>query len=117
MKNIGVDIVENSRFKTIINDKKKVDRFLSDKELVVFNNLTSDIRKIEYLASRFSAKEAVIKAISYKGLSYSYKDISILNNENGSPYVLFSFPTNFKILISISHAKENSIAFVLVEEE
>lgn len=115
MKNIGVDIVENDRFKEMIYDEKKVNRILSEDEVKIYNKITSEKRKIEYLASRFCGKEAVIKAINKKRLSYGYKDISILNDEVGAPYVKFNFEVNFEVLISISHSNNNSIAFAVLK--
>lgn len=114
MRNIGVDIVQNSRFSSFINDEKKYRRILSDLEIKKYLEITNDKRKIEYLASRFAAKEAVIKAINELKLHFSYNDISILNYENGAPYVVFSFEVNFQLLISISHSDDSSIAFVVL---
>lgn len=114
MKNIGVDIVKNSRFEEMINDEKKYSRILSDREVQVFIDITAKKRKIEYLASRFAAKEAIIKAINKTNLSFNYRDISVLNDANGAPYVEFSFSVNFYILISISHTDEDSLAFAVM---
>lgn len=117
MKNIGVDIVENLRFKKMIDDERKYKRILSEEELNKFLEITSESRKIEYLASRFSAKEAIIKAINKEKLSFSYKDVSILNDNNGAPYVKFNFEVDFDILISISHSDVNSIAFAIMVDK
>lgn len=114
MKNIGIDIVENERFSKMINDEKKISRILSNLEVKIFSEITSDKRKIEYLASRFCAKEAVIKAINKEGLSFSYKDISILNDDVGAPYVEFSFEVDFKLLISISHSNNSSVCVAVM---
>jgi holo-[acyl-carrier protein] synthase len=114
MKNIGIDIVEHKRFEKIVEDQRRVTRILSEEELIVFNDITSSKRKIEYLASRFAAKEAIIKAINKERLHFSYKDISILNDSNGAPYVKFSFNADFEILISISHSDTNSVAFAVM---
>lgn len=114
MKNIGVDIVKNSRFEEMINDEKKYSRILSDKEIQVFSDITAKKRKIEYLASRFAAKEAIIKAINKTNVSFNYRDVSVLNDTKGAPYVEFNFKVNFYILISISHTDEDSLAFAVM---
>lgn len=114
MKNIGVDIVKNERFKEMINDEKKVKRILSPKEVEVFSTFSAEKRKIEYLASRFAAKEAVIKALNKTNLKFNYVDISILNDATNAPYVEFSFKVDLYVLISLSHSDENSIAFAVL---
>lgn len=115
MKNIGIDIVEKKRFAKMIENEKKVNRILSDFEVKIYNEITNQNRKIEYLASRFCAKEAIIKAINQENLSYSYKDLSILNNENGSPYVKFHFDVNFEVLISLSHSENNCVCVAVMK--
>lgn len=117
MKNIGIDIVENSRFLKMIEDARKYERILSQDELKFFLEISSEKRKVEYLASRFSAKEAIIKAINKEKLSFSYKDVSILNDSNGAPFVKFNFEVDFEILISISHSDINSISFAIMVEK
>ena len=108
---IGVDITYNKRFVAFINDEKKYSKILSSKEIEVFNKISNDKRKLEYIASRFAAKEAIFKAINNKA---SFREISILNNEDGSPYVEQSF-TNCVIRISLSHETDYSIAFVIID--
>lgn len=117
MINIGVDLIDNSRFESMINDDKKVKRILSEFEQIIYSEITSDKRKIEYLASRFSAKEAVIKAINKENLSFSYSDISILNDKKGAPYVVFNFEVDFEVLISISHTDTNSVCFAILKKK
>ena len=69
---------------------------------------TSQVRR-EFLAGRFSAKEAVVKALDVPKL---VKDIEILNDENGKPYCTLE---GYKIHISISHETEYSCAYALCE--
>jgi holo-[acyl-carrier protein] synthase len=114
VKNIGIDIVENVRFKDMITDEKKISRILSQKEVKVFSDFTAESRKVEYLASRFAAKEAVIKAISKTETHYGYRDISILNDAEGAPYVEFNNNPGFYVQVSLSHSDNNSIAIAVL---
>jgi holo-[acyl-carrier protein] synthase len=114
MKNIGIDIVQNGRFKDALYDEKKYSRFLSPKEIAIYQDFTSEKRKLEYLASRFAAKEALIKALSKTNISFNYRDVSVLNDENGAPYIEFAFKNDLYVLVSISHSEDNSIAFVIL---
>jgi holo-[acyl-carrier protein] synthase len=101
IKAIGVDIVQHNRV-----NEKIARKILTKKELLI---LEKKANKIEYLASRFAAKEAIIKATNKK---YLFKDIEVLNTAGGSPYCNIK---NCKI--SISHEKNYSIAFCILEEE
>ena len=57
---IGVDIVDNIRFKNLFKKKKFINRIFSQKELLIFK---SKKNKILYLSKRFSAKEAFVKSL------------------------------------------------------
>ena len=106
---MGIDVIEVERVKSAI--EKHGERFLRR----IFTE-----REIEYcsgrkkphqsFAGRFAAKEAVMKAIG-TGLSSGirWKDIEILNDERGRPYVILhgrakEMAGNLKIDISISHS-------------
>ena len=122
---IGVDIVENNRFKKLLKKKNFVNRICSQKELHVFKNKKN---KILYLSKRFSAKEAFVKSLG-TGFRHNlcFKDISILNNKKGKPYFLFSKRlkdilkniyklNNFKAHLSLSDEKKHSVSYVVLEK-
>ncbi len=111
IKGIGVDICKNQRVKLELSR-----RILSEEELIVFDNLKLDKRKLEYLASRFSAKEAVYKALSQAGIEVFTRDIVICNDELGRPFVKKPVYNNIQIKISLSHEIDYSIAYAIVEE-
>ncbi|MFI3251592.1 MAG: holo-ACP synthase [bacterium] len=108
---IGIDIVENSRMTN--KDEQFIKRILSDKEQEKFNSFNSEDRKIQYLASRFAAKEAIFKVFKEGKLDFNYNDISILNHENGSPYIIMKNEIKTNLEISISHEKNYSVAIVM----
>lgn len=102
---LGIDLVENAR---IARDLERLAaRVLSDLELEVYNNLKLEKRKIEFVASRWAAKEAIYKALG-NNYNLGYKDFSILNDKLGKPYVKTNLDYNF--LISLSHTDNYSIA-------
>ena len=68
---IGCDICQISRFKD--NYEKLAKRLLTENEYAIYSDFTSEKRKIEFLAGRFSAKEAVVKALDVPKL---VKDIA-----------------------------------------
>ena len=122
---IGVDIIENNRFKTLIKKKKFINRICSPKEI---NNLKKKNNKISYLSKRFSAKEAFVKALG-SGFrnKLCFNDISILNDKRGKPYFLFNQKIKnilrnkyklikFKAHLSLSYEKKHSISYVILQK-
>ena len=86
--------------------QKIANKILSKEEYEIFDKKSN---KEEFLASRFAAKEAIVKATNKK---YLFNDIIITNDENGAP------TTNISgVKITISHEKENAIAFAIWEDD
>ena len=122
---IGVDIVENNRFKELIKKKKFINRICSPKEI---DNFKKKNNKISYLSKRFSAKEAFVKALG-SGFrnKLCFNDISILNDRKGKPYFLFNRKIKnilrnkyklikFKAHLSLSDEKKHSISYVILQK-
>ncbi|MBR2385869.1 holo-ACP synthase [bacterium] len=107
---IGCDIEENSRFqgKTLDNDENFLTRIFSAREL---KYCFSKKNYHQNLCARFCAKEAYIKASGDKNIPLN--KIEVLNKEDGAPYLVVN---NEEIngTISLSHAKNNSMAVVLL---
>jgi|SRR5690554_966130 len=110
IKNIGVDIIENDRFEGFLDNEKKLKRILSNEEIERLNTFTAKSRKLEYIAGRFATKEALIKT----GLKIDFSKVSILNKEDGSPYL--KSDCEGKVLISISHNRTHTVSFVVLIE-
>ncbi|ARK28608.1 holo-ACP synthase [Halalkalibacter krulwichiae] len=112
---IGIDIVELNRIEDVLNRQPKfVDRILTDSEKNTYLTL-SNRRKIEFLAGRFAAKEAFVKAVGTGiSASYSWRDIEVKKEANGKPYVIASGLTD-QVHLSISHSKMYAVAQVLIE--
>ena len=122
---IGVDIVENNRFKKLIKKKRFISRICSPKEI---NNFKKKNNKILYLSKRFSAKEAFVKALG-SGFrnKLCFNDISILNDKRGKPYFSFNQKIKdilknkhklikFKAHLSLSDEKKYSISYVILQK-
>lgn len=84
---IGCDIVNTSRIIKIIKSNHIfIERVLTQIEIHKMPQL--EHKQIEYIASRWASKEAISKAFGCGiGASLSFQDISILNHQNGAPYV------------------------------
>lgn len=116
----GTDIIEVSRIKESIEKlgEKFLNKIYTKKEIEYC--LSKNNMKYQHFAARFAAKEAIFKAISSllkNKYEITWKDVEVLNDENGRPYVHF-LNNNYNIEqidISISHLKEYAIATCIVE--
>lgn len=114
---IGVDIIEIGRVKNAI---EKTTGFLSK----VFNE--SEIRyskkRYESLAGNFAAKEAFAKALGTGIRGFSLKEVEVVRDELGKPSIVLHGNVkelidnkNIIIHLSISHNKDNAVAYVVLE--
>ena len=91
---IGTDILDIRRIKKIINkyDYKFIDRIYGKKEIEIAQ---SKFRYPDnYFGKRFAAKEATWKALNpRRGVGIFFKEIEILNDTNGKPYLFFTGKT------------------------
>ncbi len=119
----GVDIVDNNRFKKYDKNKRFYEKIYSATEL---KKIKLNKNNINFLAKRFAAKEALVKAI---GTGFrnkiSFKEITINKDHLGKPFISISirlkkylikkFKTKkFNIFLSLSDEKKYSIAFVIL---
>ena len=123
---IGVDIIDNSRIKKSISNKKFLNRIFSYSEIKFSKKINN---KTNYFSKRFAAKEAFSKALGTgfrKGLNFN--DISIINDRYGKPKIKINKKLNniiknkFKthkvnVHLSISDEKKHSIAFVILDKK
>ncbi len=108
---IGIDLVEH---KDIVNkDERFIKRVLSEEEFIYYSKITNAKRKIEYIASRFACKEAIFKCYEKMDPPFDFRNISILNNKNGAPYVLINQKTT-QLQISLSHTEHYSVAVAIL---
>ena len=116
----GIDIIEINRIRKSIEntDGKFCEKVYTEKEIKYCEEKKN--QKYQHYAARFAAKEAVFKAISLsldRKYEISWKDIEILNDANGRPYINITngnMSNIENIDISISHCKEYAIANVVV---
>lgn len=111
---VGIDIVKIDRFSRIILEEKKYRKILSEQEIQLFTSFSTDSRKMEFIAGRFAAKEAIFKALSKLNVAFTFPQVSILGDEKGSLTVSFASPIAFQVLVSISHSEDNAVGMALV---
>lgn len=118
---IGVDIIEIKRIEEAMERNHnfaakvftlKERQYMQDKKTIA-----------QHAAGMFAAKEAVSKALGTGIRGFSMGDIEVVRDELGKPNVILQgaahqIAANFgeyRIHLSISHSKDNAVAYVLIE--
>ncbi len=113
---IGTDLVDIDRIQSSIEkyQTKFLNKVFSIKEQ---QYCQSKSRPSIHYAGKFAAKEAVIKSIKSSGYidPIELNTITILNNPDGSPYVVLDLLFKGNVKVSISHTETHAIAFALAE--
>lgn len=120
----GVDIIKIERIRNAFEKRGQVfkKKVFTEKEIIYCESKKST--KYHSYSARFAAKEALAKALG-TGISkgVKLKDIEILNDLNGKPYIVLEGKTkeHFKgikgknISLSLSHCKDHAVAYVIIE--
>jgi len=116
----GIDIVEINRIEKCIHrfGDRFLNRVFTDKEIKYCESKNK--LRFQHYAGRFSAKEAAFKAVSQffdNKYEISWKDIEILNDNNGKPHLHILNLESEKIIdidISISHCNSHAISNVVI---
>ncbi len=99
---VGTDIIKHSRVNLKIAKK-----LFTEAEMEKFSDISEEL-KLEHVASRFAAKEAIIKATNKQFL---FNDIEITNDDSGKPVCNID-----GIELSISHEQDYSVAFAIYQK-
>ncbi len=118
---IGTDIIEIKRIESVVNRTPGfIEKYFTNEEINYFKKKGL---KPNVIAGNFAAKESISKALGTGFRGFSLKDIEVLRDELGKPVVNLSDKIykligerNFIMHISISHSKENAIAYAVMEE-
>lgn len=113
-KAIGIDIVEFNQIRPKLSDKF-IKRILSENELIRYNSITNEQRKLEYISGRFAVKEAYTKVYKKFNEQLNFIDVEVLNDDLGAPYIKSKYRPDDKILVSISHSANYVIAICTLE--
>jgi holo-[acyl-carrier protein] synthase len=114
---VGVDIVEIKRIESAVNRRRE--RFL--RRVYTETELKTCHDRVSCLASRFAAKEAVMKVLGTGGTGIAWREIEILTGDDGRPSVRLhgraldkATKLNFQeVSISLSDSKEYAVAVAI----
>ena len=114
---VGVDIIEIDRIEqaTITLREAFLKRVYTQAELELSDNQPPS------LAVRFAAKEAVMKALGTGVRGVGWRDIEILDNDRGAPFIQLHGKARDKakeiglsqFSVSLSHSKQYAVAMVV----
>ena len=123
---IGIDIINNRRIRSLINNKSFIDRTFGKSEIKLSKKT---LNKTNYFAKRFAAKESLAKSL---GTGFrndlNFKDIEILNDNKGKPYYFKTKKINniinkrfkvkkYNLFLSMSDEENYSIAFTILQSQ
>lgn len=119
---LGTDIVEIARFDMEAASRDRLARrVLTADEWAIY---TAHNQPVRYLAKRFAAKEAAVKALGTGiGRGISWQQLQVSNNEAGAPTLHFSgeFADKCKLRgvvsahLSLSDEQHYAVATVILE--
>ena len=122
-ESVGIDLVETNRIRRILkkHGARFVNRILGQRELAAYAQKGD---KVNFLAGRFAAKEAVIKSLGrFLTNRPTYSSLEIVKDKTGNPYLDFNGlvveKTRLKkLLIYRSTEKDyaKSVAIITVRE-
>lgn len=111
----GIDIIELQRIEEIIRRKPRfIEKVLTETERLQYFQLKRT-RQVEFVAGRFAAKEAFVKACG-TGISaaFGWHDIEVKKELSGKPYIVAAHYKE-NVHLSISHSAAYAIASVIIE--
>lgn len=122
---LGTDLVEISRIEQAIRRNPRfAERLFRDSELADYRDRGS---RIEILAGKFAAKEAVVKALGTGVRGFSWTDIEILPDALGKPICQFYGKATTladtlgvaTVFLSIAHNRSlaTASAMIFIKEE
>ena len=87
---LGLDIVKICRIEKIYDKFGEgfLEKIFTKNEIIKVNSFSSQVKKREFLAKRFAAKEAFAKALGIGIGRIKFNEIEIYNDQNGKPEIL-----------------------------
>lgn len=121
IRGIGTDIVEIERITNAIKKDFFLKKAFNDSEI----DMAAGRNKDSFLAGNFATKEAFVKALGTGFRGVELKDLAVLRDELGKPFIKICNNSNKhlqgidenKIHVSISNTDSLAIAMVVIETE
>lgn len=126
---IGTDIVQISRIEQSLarSGERFAEKILGPEELVLFHarRAQNALRGLRFLATRFSAKEALSKALGLgMHMPMTWRSAQLLNAPSGKPEMVcsgaldeFMRQNRLTAQVTVSDEVEYGVAFAIVTQE
>jgi holo-[acyl-carrier protein] synthase len=126
---IGTDIVQISRIEQSLarSGERFAEKILGPEELVLFHarRAQNALRGLRFLATRFSAKEALSKALGLgMQMPMTWRSAQLLNAPSGKPEMVcsgaldeFMRQNRLTAQVTVSDEAEYGVAFAIVTQE
>lgn len=119
---IGNDIIEIERINRAISKPRFLQKYFTEKEIELYSERNCNI---EIIAGNFAVKESVSKVFGTGVRGFALKDIEVLRDEMGKPFVILhheakNIAEKMKIkhlLVSISHSEKYAVGFAVGEDD
>jgi holo-[acyl-carrier protein] synthase len=114
-RGVGIDMLEISRIRKSALNPRFLSRVFGAHELALYRQRGSPA---SFLAANFCAKEAFSKVLGTGIRGFELKEIQLLRDELGKPYLALSgkakeLAGNLDFEASVSHTKEHAVAVVI----
>lgn len=115
---IGTDIIETDRVLKASENSSFLSKYFTEEEIILFK------KKKKSVAGNFAVKESVAKMLGTGVSGFSLKDIEVLRDEKGKPYVnLYNKASSMAkeqeidvVHVSMSDTDSCAIAYVVGEK-
>ena len=119
MQHVGVDLIEVDRIQQAL--ERWGERFLM--KVYTEAERTECRGKPSRLATRFAAKEAVMKALGTGAKGVSWREIEVLSHRSGAPYIRLHGRAQARaerlgltsLAVSMSDSRDSAVAMVVGE--
>lgn len=116
MLKTGIDLVSIKRIENSIKNPRFLQRIFSKEENLLFSQKNF---KAETIAVNFAGKEAFSKALGIGFRQFSFKEVEILRDELGAPFIRLSgkakeLAKGYFISISLTHTDDDAGAVVVM---
>ncbi|MCD8005889.1 MAG: holo-ACP synthase [Oscillospiraceae bacterium] len=112
---VGIDCVDISRIEKSIEIPTFLERIFSENEIAMFTKRKMNPQTI---AANFAAKEAFSKSLGIGIRGFKLKEVSILRNDLGAPYIELTgraaeIAGSTQFTVSITHTETVATAIVI----
>ena len=117
MFSVGIDMIEIPRIEKSMKKRRFLRFILGGEEYLQLEKRGFPAKSV---AANFCAKEAFLKSMGLGLFKLDFKNIEVLRNSSGKPYISlsgdaleFAQKNNFNFSVSITHTKQCASAVVL----